>query len=128
MQAAVRQVDLVERHVDVAQRAFDGVHVASLVVIGTNSDVVFGLYNIKQSTHAGAHKACSALSNVKHAYARSALGPLRTDDRRNVCKRCYNMLATSLRKAFIKIPKSCTRLSSLIIENKAGAPEPFTAN
>ena len=77
MQAAVRQVDLVERHVDVAQRAFDGVHAASLVVIGTNSDVVFGLYNIKQSTHGGAHKACFALSNVKHAYARSALGPLR---------------------------------------------------
>ena len=73
MQAAVRQVDLVNRHVDVAQRAFDGVHVASLVVIGTNSDVVFGLYNIKQSTHAGAHKACFALSNVKHAYARSVI-------------------------------------------------------
>jgi hypothetical protein len=66
--------------------------------------------------------------DVKHAYARSALGPLRADDRRNVCKRCYNMLATRLRKAFIKIPKSCTRLSSLIIENKAGALEPFTAN
>ena len=49
MQAAVRQVDLVDRHVDVAQRAFDGVHVAPLVVTGTNSDVVFGLYNIKQS-------------------------------------------------------------------------------
>ena len=70
MQAAVRQVDLVDRHVDVAQRAFDGVHVASLVVIGTNSDVVFGLYNIKQSTHAGAHKACFAQSNLKHALLR----------------------------------------------------------
>jgi hypothetical protein len=34
MRAAVRQVDLVDWHVDVAQRAFDGVHVASLVVIG----------------------------------------------------------------------------------------------
>jgi hypothetical protein len=28
MQAAVRQVDLVDRHVDAAQLAFDGVHVA----------------------------------------------------------------------------------------------------
>ena len=53
---------------------------------------------------------------------------LRADDRRNVCKRCYNMLTTSLRIAFIKIPKRYTRFSSLIIENKAGAPEPFTAN
>ena len=68
MQAAVRQVDLVDRHVDVAQRAFDGVHVASLVVIGTNSDVVFGLYKIKQSTHAAAHKACFHASNAKHAF------------------------------------------------------------
>jgi len=32
MQAAVRQVDLVDWHVDMAQRAFDGVHVA----IGTH--------------------------------------------------------------------------------------------
>jgi len=30
MQAAVRQVDLVDWHVDIAQRAFDGVHVAIL--------------------------------------------------------------------------------------------------
>ena len=27
MQAAVRQVDLVDQHVDAAQRTFDGVHV-----------------------------------------------------------------------------------------------------
>ena len=77
MQAAVLQVDLVDRHVDVAQRAFDGVHVASLVVIGTNSDVVFGLYNIKQSTHAGAHKACFAQSNVKLSAKIGASSPSR---------------------------------------------------
>jgi hypothetical protein len=34
MPAAVRQVDLVDRHVDVAQRAFDGVHVAISLVAG----------------------------------------------------------------------------------------------
>ena len=51
----------------------------------------------------------------------------RAGDRRNICKCCYNMLASSLRIAFIKIPKRYTRLSSLVIENKAGAPEPFTA-
>jgi hypothetical protein len=38
------------------------------------------------------------------------------------------MLATSLRIAFTKIPKRYTRLSSLVIENKAGAPEASTTN
>jgi len=33
MQAAVRQVDLVDRHVDVAQRTFDGVHITHLAAV-----------------------------------------------------------------------------------------------